>query len=57
VFPGAGHGLFVAAPDPSIDRASQLAPGFVPMVEAFIHRNASAMGTEISTKSSTDPSG
>ena len=40
VFPGAGHGLFTEAPDPSKDRASQLAPGFIPMVEAFIRRHA-----------------
>lgn len=42
VFPGAGHGLFTEAPDPATDRASQLAPGFVPMVQAFIHKNTSA---------------
>lgn len=41
VFPGAGHGLFTGAPNPAIDRASQLAPGFIPMVQAFIHRNTS----------------
>lgn len=42
VFPGAGHGLFTEVPDPAKDRASQLAPGFVPMVHAFIHQNTSA---------------
>jgi pimeloyl-ACP methyl ester carboxylesterase len=41
VFPGAGHGLFMEAPDPAIDRASQLAPGFIPMVQSFIHKNTS----------------
>ncbi|MEC5193442.1 MULTISPECIES: alpha/beta hydrolase family protein [unclassified Arthrobacter] len=41
VFPGAGHGLFTEAPDPAIDRASQLAPGFLPMVHAFIQKNTS----------------
>lgn len=41
VFPGAGHGLFTEVPDPAIDRASQLAPGFIPMVQAFIHENTS----------------
>lgn len=41
IFPGAGHGLFTEAPNPAIDRASQLAPGFIPMVQAFIHRNTS----------------
>lgn len=42
VFPGAGHGLFMEAPDPAIDRASQLAPGLIPMVQSFIHKNTSA---------------
>jgi pimeloyl-ACP methyl ester carboxylesterase len=42
VFPGAGHGLFTAAPHPAIDRATQLAPGFIPMVQAFIHKNTSS---------------
>lgn len=41
VFPGAGHGLFTEAPDPAKDTASQLAPGFVPMVQSFIHKNTS----------------
>jgi pimeloyl-ACP methyl ester carboxylesterase len=41
VFPGAGHGLFTESPDPAKDRASQLAPGFIPMVQAFIHKNTS----------------
>lgn len=41
VFPGAGHGLFMEAPDPAKDRASQLAPGFIPMVQSFIHKNTS----------------
>lgn len=44
VFPGAGHGLFTEAPDPARDRASQLAPGVLPMVQAFIHKNASTTG-------------
>lgn len=42
VFPGAGHGLFTEAPDPAINRASQLAPGFIPMVQSFIHKNTCA---------------
>jgi hypothetical protein len=36
VFPGANHGLFMAAPDPDVPRRDQLAPGFLPMLEAFV---------------------
>ena len=43
VLPGAGHGLFTEAPGPAIDRASQQAPGFIPMVQSFIHKNTSAV--------------
>jgi pimeloyl-ACP methyl ester carboxylesterase len=37
VFPGADHGLFVADPKPGVDRTSQLAPGFLPMLGSFLH--------------------
>ncbi|MBW4096413.1 MAG: alpha/beta hydrolase [Acidobacteria bacterium] len=43
VFPSAGHGLFTEAPDPAIERASQLAPGFSGMVQSFIGKNTSAV--------------
>jgi pimeloyl-ACP methyl ester carboxylesterase len=36
VFPGADHGLFIADPAPGVDRTSQLAPGFLPMLGAFL---------------------
>jgi pimeloyl-ACP methyl ester carboxylesterase len=36
VFPGANHGLFVADPEPGVDRTSQLAPGFLPMLGGFL---------------------
>jgi hypothetical protein len=36
VFPGANHGLFVADPEPGVDRTSQLAPGFLPMLGSFL---------------------
>jgi hypothetical protein len=36
VFPGADHGLFVADPQPGVDRTSQLAPGFLPMLGSFL---------------------
>jgi uncharacterized protein len=36
VFPGADHGLFVADPAPGVDRTSQLAPGFLPMLGGFL---------------------
>jgi len=36
VFPGAYHGLFTADPIDGVERTSQLAPGFLPMVTAFI---------------------
>jgi uncharacterized protein len=36
VFPGADHGLFVADPEPGVDRTSQLAPGFLPMLGSFL---------------------
>lgn len=35
-FPGANHGLFVADPIDGVDRTSQLAPGFLDMVAAFL---------------------
>jgi pimeloyl-ACP methyl ester carboxylesterase len=38
VFPGADHGLFVADPEPGVDRTSQLAPGFLPMLGGFLRR-------------------
>jgi pimeloyl-ACP methyl ester carboxylesterase len=36
VFPGADHGLFVADPEAGVDRTSQLAPGFLPMLGSFL---------------------
>jgi uncharacterized protein len=36
VFPGANHGLFVADPEPGVDRTNQLAPGFLPMLGGFM---------------------
>jgi pimeloyl-ACP methyl ester carboxylesterase len=36
VFPGADHGPFVADPEPGVDRTSQLAPGFLPMLGSFL---------------------
>jgi pimeloyl-ACP methyl ester carboxylesterase len=36
VFPGADHGLFVADPQPGVDRTDQLAPGFLPMLGGFL---------------------
>jgi pimeloyl-ACP methyl ester carboxylesterase len=36
VFPDADHGLFVADPEPGVDRTSQLAPGFLPMLGGFL---------------------
>jgi uncharacterized protein len=36
VFPGADHGLFVSDPVPGVDRTSQLAPGFLPMLAGFL---------------------
>jgi uncharacterized protein len=36
VFPGADHGLFIADPQPGVDRTSQLAPGFLPMLGGFL---------------------
>ena len=38
VFPCGSHGLFVADPDPDVPRRDQLAPGFLPMLEAFLAR-------------------
>ncbi|HEY2549626.1 MAG TPA: alpha/beta hydrolase [Streptosporangiaceae bacterium] len=35
-FPGANHGLFIADPDPAVPRRDQLAPGYLPVVEAFL---------------------
>lgn len=36
VFPGANHGLFVADPDPTVDRRDQLAPAYLPTLTAFL---------------------
>lgn len=36
VFPGADHGIFLAGPSPDVERRSQLAPGFLPLVEGFL---------------------
>ena len=36
VFPDADHGLFVADPEPGVDRTDQLAPGFLPMLGGFL---------------------
>lgn len=38
VFPGADHGLFTGDPEPGIARTEQLAPGFLPMLAAFLAR-------------------
>jgi len=38
VFPGADHGIFVASPEPDVERRSQLAPGFLAAIEAFLSR-------------------
>jgi hypothetical protein len=32
----ANHGLLVADPEPGVDRTSQLAPGFLPMLGGFL---------------------
>ena len=37
VFPGADHGLFVAGPDHSVPLANRLAPGFLPMLRAWLN--------------------
>jgi hypothetical protein len=42
--PGADHGLFLADPDPEIPRRDQLAPGFLPMLEAFLADAGGAPG-------------
>ena len=39
-FPGADHGLFTAGPDPDVPRTDQLAPGFLPMLAAFLGKRA-----------------
>jgi pimeloyl-ACP methyl ester carboxylesterase len=39
-FPGADHGLFTADPDPAVPRTDQLAPGFLPMLAAFLEDRA-----------------
>jgi uncharacterized protein len=39
-FPGADHGLFTADPDPEVPRTDQLAPGFLPMLAAFLGERA-----------------
>lgn len=36
VFPHANHGIFVADPDPLVDRRSQLAPGLLAIIEGFL---------------------
>jgi len=36
VFPGADHSLFTGDPDPAVARRDQLAPGFLPMLAAFL---------------------
>ncbi|MBB5953508.1 hypothetical protein FHS29_000078 [Saccharothrix tamanrassetensis] len=36
VFPGADHSLFTADPAPDVPRVEQLAPGFLPMLRAFL---------------------
>lgn len=36
VFPGADHGLFVADPEPGVDRRDQLAPAYLPTLTAFL---------------------
>ncbi len=36
VFPGADHGLFIADPEPGVERRDQLAPGYLPMLAAFL---------------------
>jgi uncharacterized protein len=45
VFPDANHGLFLAPPDPEIPRRDQLAPGFLPMLEAFLAAVAARDGS------------
>ena len=42
VFPEGNHGLFVADPDPRTPRKEQLAPGVLPMLEAFLARRSDA---------------
>lgn len=37
VFPNADHSLFIAEPDPSTPLGSQLAPGFMPMLSAWLN--------------------
>jgi uncharacterized protein len=36
VFPGADHGLFTGGPEPGVDRRTQLAPGYLPALSAFL---------------------
>ena len=38
VFPGADHMLYVEEPRPGVDRISQLAPGFLPVLADFLAR-------------------
>lgn len=40
VFPGADHGLYLDELKPGVSRSSQLAPGFMPMVQGFLARFA-----------------
>jgi uncharacterized protein len=39
VFPGVGHNLFVGDRDPDVPMARQLAPGFLPMLDAWLQAN------------------
>jgi hypothetical protein len=54
VFPTANHGLFTAEPDPEIDRTSQLAAGFLPMVSEFLEARARSEA-EASQSASSGP--
>ena len=45
VFPDADHGLFLGPLDPEIPRRDQLAPGFLPMLEAFLAAVAARNGS------------
>jgi len=40
VFPGADHGLFISDPDAAIPRRDQLAPAYLPTIEAFLAARA-----------------
>lgn len=45
VFPGADHMLFVDAPRPGVERRTQLAPAFLPMLADFLERVRPSMAT------------